>query len=155
MTSILTALVAIAGTLSGSLVTYLLQKRMSARAEQFAQSARLREERLSAYGEFAKAIMDYRHAEFARWEARHGQGGDRELQDARAVAHQKRAAAWHAFFTVQLLAGDAPLIGAAGNLLEITSDVHHASDEADLQHRGSLVRSELADFVALASRQLR
>ena len=68
---------------------------------------------------------------------------------------QKRAATWHAFFTVQLLAGDAPLIDAANNLLEITSDVHHASDESDLQHRGALVRAELADFVTLASAQLR
>lgn len=154
MASILTALVAIAGTLSGSLVTYLLQKRMSARTEQFARSARLREDRLSAYGEFAKAIMDYRHAEFARWEARHRQSADQPHQDARAAAHQKRAAAWHAFFTVQLLAGDAHLIGTASNLLEITSDVHHASDESDLQHRGSLVRAELADFVTLASKQV-
>lgn len=155
VTSILTAVVAIIGTLSGSLVTYMLQKRMSARAERFERSARLREERLSAYSEFAKAIMDYRHAEFARWEARHHRGGDPTPQEARAAAHQRRASAWHAFFTVQLLAGEEPLIDSASRLLDVTSNVHHASDEPDLQDRGSLVRAELTGFVTLAAEQLR
>lgn len=108
-----------------------------------------------AYGEFARSIMDYRRAEYARWEATREPSAGEVPQEARALAHQMRTTAWHAFFTVQLLADDQGLIDAAGNLLEITSDIHHASDESDLQHRGSLVRADLADFVAVASAQLR
>src|SRR5689334_10935454 len=69
----LTSLVAVAGTLLGSTLTYVFQRRTAGRAEQFARGERLRQERLSAYSAFAEAVMDYRHEELTVWLRRHGE----------------------------------------------------------------------------------
>lgn len=155
MDSFVAAAIAIFGTLAGSVVNHLLQNRSTSRAEAFARAERLREQRLSSYGEFAKVIMDYRRAEFARWDCAHRQLPELRQLDARAECHRIRASAWYALFQVDFLSDDRRLIDVASMLLEITAELHHAADEDDLRVRGARVREELRRFVEFGSAQVR
>ena len=58
MNAVLASLIAVAGTLLGSLSTYLFQRRNALRAETVARDERLRQEQLAACSEFAAAISE-------------------------------------------------------------------------------------------------
>ncbi|WP_369244380.1 hypothetical protein [Streptomyces sp. R41] len=155
MDTLVAAGLAIFGTLAGAVANHFLQSRVAHRAELFARSERLRQDRMLAYSDFAKAIMTYRRAEFARWEQRHANSPEPVLIEARSEAHRNRAVAWHAMFQLQLLADDPGLSSLANRLLDLTSDLHRALDEEDLQRRGSLIREELARLMGMAATGLR
>ncbi|MFD9407957.1 hypothetical protein ACFWBN_13215 [Streptomyces sp. NPDC059989] len=155
METLAAAGLAIFGTLAGAVAHHLLQSRVAHRAEVFARSERLRQDRMVAYGDFAKAIMSYRRAEFVRWEQLRAHSPEPDVREARSEAHLCRTVAWHAMFRLQLLADDPGLISLANRLLDITSDLHHAEDGEDLQRRGSLVREELARLMGMAADGLR
>jgi hypothetical protein len=60
MGAALASVIAVAGTLLGSVVTHVLQRRTAGHAERFARDERLRQERLTVYSVFAEAVMAYR-----------------------------------------------------------------------------------------------
>ncbi|MFE4969519.1 hypothetical protein [Streptomyces sp. NPDC056660] len=155
MDTLIAAIAAIFGTLAGSIVNHVLQGRSAFRAENFARSERVRQDRVQSYAEFGKAIMDYRRAEFARWEQRRDSVSSDAAWEARSEAHRNRGIAWHVLFQVQLLDDDPELIDSATRLLDITSDLHHAENSEDLVRRGSLVREELTHFMGIAANHLR
>lgn len=155
MDSFFAAAIAIFGTLAGSVMNHLLQNRSTSKADGFARAERLREQRLTVYGEFAKVIMEYRRAEFTRWDCAHQQLPEQRQLEARAESHRIRSSAWHSLYQVDFLSDDRRLIEVASMLLEITGDLHHAGDEEDLRVRGGLVREELRHFVEFGSAQVR
>ncbi|WP_051027586.1 hypothetical protein [Nocardia higoensis] len=63
----LTALIAVAGTLLGAIITHWFQRSAAERAAQHAVLERLRQDRLLAYSAFATAAMDYRRQQVDRW----------------------------------------------------------------------------------------
>lgn len=155
MVSLTAAVLAILGTLAGSVVNHVLQSRSAARAEVHARAARLREQRLAAYGDFARVIMEYRRAEFARWDCAHQQRPEPALQEARTESYRLRGEAWYALYRVGFLSDDARLVEAAEALVGLTAELHHATTEEDLRARGTRVRDELRRFVELGSGQVR
>ena len=67
MDAVMTSLIAVAGTLLGSLLTYLFQRRTALRTEAAARSERLRQEQLAACAGFAGAITELKRAVMASW----------------------------------------------------------------------------------------
>ncbi|RMI29323.1 hypothetical protein [Nocardia stercoris] len=59
----LTALIAVGGTLLGSIVTFGFQRLTADRTVRQGFRERLRQDRLSAYSAFAAVVMEYRHFE--------------------------------------------------------------------------------------------
>ena len=80
MNAVLVSLVAVAGTLLGSLSTYLFQRRIAMHAEAVARNERLRQDRLAACGTFAAAITDVKRAVITAWSRRNDH--DEEWQAA-------------------------------------------------------------------------
>jgi hypothetical protein len=109
----LASLIAVAGTLLGSLITYRFQRLSTDRAEAFARDERLREERLATYSAFAGAISDLRRAVITLWFRQRDKAEEREIAAAWVEADRLGAAAAHARFRVQLVAEDADLVALA------------------------------------------
>ena len=66
MAVVVTSLIAVAGTLMGSGLTYMFQRWNVGRAEEFARLDRLRQERMAAFSAFAGAVTDHRQVVPAR-----------------------------------------------------------------------------------------
>jgi hypothetical protein len=65
--SVLISLIAVAGTLLGSLTTYVFQRRTAAHVEAVGRRERLRQDRLVACGDFAAAVTEVKRAVITAW----------------------------------------------------------------------------------------
>jgi hypothetical protein len=150
MVALLTSAVAVAGTLLGAVVSYGLQRRVAERSERFSRAERLHQERLTAYSEFASAVMELRRVEFARTLAE-----ERAAPDVPAwvdESYQRLAAARSAMFRVQLLGNDTELSQVAEEVVRITSEIHHYGSDEDA--RGQMSWHTLEQFIELASSRI-
>lgn len=150
MVAVLTSAVAVAGTLLGALVSYGLQRRVAERSERFSRAERLHQERLTAYSQFASAIMELRRVEFARTLAEEQAAPD--LPAWVDESYQRLAAARSAMFRVQLLSNDTELSQLATEVVRITSEIHHYGSDQDA--RGQLSWHKLEQFMELASSKM-
>jgi hypothetical protein len=125
MQGILTAAVAVAGTLLGSAVTYWFQGKASKRAESFSFQQQLRAERVIAYSDFAGAISQFSTAQDHRWFRKKEDPDSHASFDARIERDKLGSNAYHALTRVQLL--------------------------ADIQHRAVMSSKALQDFIKIAS----
>jgi hypothetical protein len=67
MTSIVSAIIAVVGTLLGATTTYVFQRIDADRKDRIARNERFRQERLAVYTELAAAVTDLRRAAHDRW----------------------------------------------------------------------------------------
>jgi hypothetical protein len=155
MSGVFTSLIAVLGTLLGSIVTYTFQRRTTQRAEQFARHERLRQERMSAYTAFADAAMEYRHEELTRWLHTHGELTDPTQEKTWREQGRTRATAWQARYRVQLLTDDSTLVQRADKIIDAIANIHHAKNSADLQNHDTRTRKAIEDFVQAASAHIR
>jgi hypothetical protein len=130
---IVTSVVAVVGTLLGSLATHYFQRRNRLDAEHFERSERLRQERVSAYTAFGGALANLRRTSKDRWYAIHDKrdGADPEL--LRYETYRLYTTAQEALFRVQLITESA-------NLIELGRE---ALDEVD-RIKPNLGREEFA-----------
>lgn len=92
------SVIAVLGTLGGSIVSYWQQESSNKRAQAQARSERLRQERLAAYGTFAGAVMDLRGAQYDRANSRMPEEGQvRDRPRFIAESSRLRSVAWTAF----------------------------------------------------------
>jgi hypothetical protein len=107
---IVTSVVAVVGTLLGSLATHYFQRRNRADAERFERNERLRQERVSAYTAFGGALVNLRRTSKDRWYAIHDQrdGADPEL--LRYETYRLYTTAQESLFRVQLVTESSDLI---------------------------------------------
>lgn len=146
-----TAVVAVLGTLAGSLVTGMLQH-FSLRAARRAEAAEAwRREALAAVGDLAAALADHRRAMFLREDIRL-RGED--WTEARTESHRTRSAITIPLLSVQLLmpavAEDARVAVRAVYALRGA----HESGEAGLVARREHAIAMADEFVAAAGRHL-
>ncbi|HEY3631010.1 MAG TPA: hypothetical protein VGL21_08935 [Jatrophihabitantaceae bacterium] len=148
------AVIAVAGTLLGALVTYLFQQRAADRAERFASAERRRDERRDSYAAFAGACAHYRRSEMDRW---HRSAEDPESEKhsvAKEESYRLRSDATEALFRVQLVTKDAELCRAASDALQLVGQIHDATDAADCSERVRVARAAIDRFVHAASDSL-
>ncbi|NJP98788.1 hypothetical protein HCN51_56815 [Nonomuraea sp. FMUSA5-5] len=156
MQVVFAALIAIAGTLLGSLTTFLFQRWTVARTESFTRTERLRQERMKAYSAFAGAVLDLRVKQGARWGAkRRADASPEAYAEAKAIQNQSRAAAWQALCLVRLLTDDDEALRLAGAAMELAADIHTLVTLEELDKRMGEVRQAVDRFIDRAASLVR
>ncbi|GLY85785.1 hypothetical protein [Actinoallomurus iriomotensis] len=151
----LTSLVAVAGTLLGSALTYVFQRRTAGRAEQFARDERLRQERLSAYSAFAEAVMEYRHEELKVWLHQRGELTHPLPERFEVEQGRLRSVALRAKYRVQLLADGRGLMELADQSIDAVADIHRAKDATELMEHGERTEQRVEGFIRAAAAEVR
>lgn len=151
MQGLLTGLFAVVGTLVGSVVTYLLQRRNTEHAERSAREQRLWQERLQAYSAFAEATIEFRRSQYDRWHRHNEDPSSPAYVDARTESYRLKAVARQAMFRVKLLSNDGALIVQTDEIMKITEELHHAPDSSDLETRGDQTQHIVNKFISAAS----
>ncbi|WP_234544598.1 hypothetical protein [Streptomyces shenzhenensis] len=151
MDGVISALIAIAGTLLGSALTYAFQRNASARDQLFASQQQLRSDRMNVYSDFAGALTEFRRGQQDRWHRRSEDPDGPAFIEARTEAYRLRGIALHALFRVQLIASARALIDTAQDAYALTSALHKAADKTELSDLGAQAREVLERFVKLAS----
>ena len=150
-TAIIGGLLAILGAAAGSALTYLLQRKMAVRAEEFAVAERVRAERMAAFSSFASAAMEARRAQVNRWYQRRDAGRDSDAyRTAKAESHRYRAAASQALFRAQLVSDSEELSNRATKVLEGIGDLHKAQTKDDLDQEADKWRDGVGLYVKAA-----
>ncbi|WP_144120335.1 hypothetical protein [Catellatospora sichuanensis] len=155
MEAALVALIAVAGTLLGSVVAHLLQRRQMNWRDAVEATGRLRDLHLNTYSSLAEAATAFRGAQIQRWLAgeRHGKDSD-QYASAKAEAFRVRVAARGAMFKVRMVALDEEVARLAAELVDHASFIHDADSREDLQLRADRSRQVHDDFISAAARQI-
>jgi len=152
---VLSAVVAVAGTLLGSIATYVFQRSFAERQERASRAERYRAERLAVYTEFAAAATDLRRAAYDRWHRYQEQPESDAFTAARDEYYRVYAEARNAQLKLRLLTGDQELVQLAHDAVERATEIKDAGTEPERAERGVRAKDALDAFVATASAQLR
>lgn len=155
MDVVLSAAVAVAGTLMGCLLTHVLQARAAERQAKFLRRERMRNELLVAFHSLAEALHNLRRAEHDRWSHERGSKAEEVTTAARERAVQLRPAAWAALAHLQLLVEDLELLEAARTAYQLTRSLHGAHDVGDLTARDEAVRTAIDVYLGRAAAHLK
>ncbi len=150
MAAAVAAIIAVAGTLLGSALTYIFQLRASQQAEASAFQRELRAERTSAYSAFLAAVTEWKNAQIDWYSHRNDSGGDIR-QAARIESYRLKGVAQAALSRVQLVAGDRALVIAADQAFELTRPIHDAQNGDELQEKAGRAEQAVNSFIALAA----
>ncbi|WP_125502964.1 MULTISPECIES: hypothetical protein [unclassified Streptomyces] len=151
----MSALIAVFGTLAGVVVTNTAQNKRAQRAEEVALRERLRQERITAYAEFARAVMEFRSSQYRRWRKRQAEPDDEPYEAVRYESHQQRAQAWHALYRVRLVAGEARDLVELGTIaMDLATRIDEAAGVEELRSVGGRTRSAVEEFIDRASVQV-
>lgn len=148
------SVIAVAGTLLGSALTYVFQRLGAGRQREVDFGLQLRAERLAAYGAFVTALSEFRRGQLDWYNRRLEDPAGAAAAAARAESYRLRGVVMSALAQVQLVARDPGLTAAAAAALDVTRRVHDAEDSAA---RVALETASLKSqdaFVALASAEV-
>lgn len=156
MEVVATSLIAVLGTLLGSSLTYLFQRRTTLRAEQFTRSERLRQERIDAYCAYGGALANYRRGQMDYWFAQHdGRRTEGEpLHEMRRAVQRLRTAAMEAMFRAELLTHSTALEALGRQALKAIDRIPDARSREELEPIRTASRNVIYDFVAAARRHI-
>jgi hypothetical protein len=146
------AIIAVVGTLLGSLAGFLFQRRNAIEASRRDRSEKLRQERVAAYSAYGGALAVFRRSQLDRWFAHHDRRAD--AGDTVRESRRRRDAAREAFFRVQLLAGSAEVIGAGERALAAMDQIDKAEDGAALGRIRDHTYAVTQEFMNLARKEL-
>jgi hypothetical protein len=148
--TILTSVIAVLGTLLGSVVAHAFQQRSTRHAQQHERAERRREERLTAFGTYAGLLVDFRQAMLHHWFCVH-EGKDAEQETTlRARSFELRSDTQHALFQLQLLVEEPDLTAAAITAFTEIGKLDRPTRRADLITRRDTTRALIDDFVRAA-----
>ncbi|MEV7021922.1 hypothetical protein [Kitasatospora sp. NPDC093558] len=150
MNAIVTSIIAVLGTLMGSTVTHVFQRRAALRAERNAGLERGRQERLEVFGAYAGTLVQFRQAALHHWFCVH-EGRDAEDEvELRRRSFETRSGAQQALFQLQLITDEPELLAAAGEAFERIGGIDRAEDRPDVTDRRDGSREAIDAFVAMA-----
>ncbi|MEV5570537.1 hypothetical protein AB0L06_10825 [Spirillospora sp. NPDC052269] len=152
MGAAVTSLIAVVGTLLGSLVTYSFQRRISERTEKFSLERQLREQQVSVLSEFARAVADYRGGQTDLWHRANENAGSAAHEEARLRSHRLRAVVNQELYRLKILVSDPALTQAAEAALASIWNLPDHEDRRSFED-GRLQSSHAIDqYVQLANR---
>jgi hypothetical protein len=154
MQGAVTAVIAVAGTLLGSSITYLFQRMTAQRAETFSFQQQLRSERMVVYSDFAKVVKEYQRAQDRRWFLNREGSKAKDAYEAFMKALDLGSSGQHALFRVELVADSAELIEKARHAYWLVNKLREASTADDLGSREDTAEEALGDFISLAKRDI-
>ncbi|MBO1331301.1 hypothetical protein [Streptomyces sp. VRA16 Mangrove soil] len=149
------ALIAVLGTLLGSVVTHYFQGRATVRSAELARAEQLRQERISTYSAFAGALHDYRRSQNDRWFRAHENAPDAVVEASRFTSYEGRITARSALTRVQLICDDRRMRQLAEEAFEFVNCLHEATDAADRDRRSRQAKQALEAFVTAAAPTVR
>jgi hypothetical protein len=155
MSSTVSAMVAVAGTLLGSVATYLFQRNAFDRQTRVARDERYRSERLAAYAEFAAAATDLRRAAYDRWHRYQEEPSGNAFFAARDEYYKLYAEARNSQLKLRLLTDHRDLAELGYQAVELATDIKDADSEPERARRGENAKVALDNFVEAASADLR
>ncbi|OEJ27397.1 hypothetical protein AR457_25995 [Streptomyces agglomeratus] len=150
-----TALIAVIGTLLGSVATHLFQRQAADRTAALARAEQLRQERISAYSAFAGALVDYRRAQNDRWHRKAEAPDSADAKNSRLDSYPLRSSARQALIRVQLVCADREAVRLAQDALEFTHSMHGAADEPERARRSEQAKEALDGFIDAAAPSVR
>ncbi|MCK1796747.1 hypothetical protein MTQ01_12110 [Streptomyces sp. XM4193] len=152
----ITAVIAVAGTLAGGVLSHLLQSRATAAANRETREERRREERLEACVRYAAAVYDCRRLMSYRWYRSNGRGGSEDPSEVSSQAFDVRTTMMERLTRVQLLVVDDELRAAADAAAEAVAELYEKDTPAE-EFRAARDRSLRAHdrFVRAAAAHLR
>ncbi|RAG83144.1 hypothetical protein DN069_23870 [Streptacidiphilus pinicola] len=148
----LATIIAVLGTLSGSIVTGVFQHMASGRAERVAAAAQLRRDRLEAIAQLAAVGADYRRIMRRRGQARLSQASRARQEDLRQESHVIRSALTQPMTVLQALIPDSQVHAAAKAMVQAAYDIRDTSDFDALNTAQEAARAAHNDFVDAATR---
>ncbi|MYT71777.1 MULTISPECIES: hypothetical protein [unclassified Streptomyces] len=149
------ALIAVLGTLLGSVVTHFFQGRATVRSAELARAEQVRQERISSYSAFAGALHDYRRSQNDRWFRSHENAPEAVVDASRFTSYESRITARSALTRVQLICDDTRLRQLAEEAFEFVNCLHEATDAADRDRRSLQSKRTLDAFVSAAAPTVR
>ncbi|MFD5635231.1 hypothetical protein ACFWJM_13980 [Streptomyces sp. NPDC127077] len=155
MDSAISALVAVLGTLLGSTVAYLFQRKSAERTESFTHRQQLRAERMAVYSDFAGAVTEFRRSQYDRWHRKNEDPDSTDSSEARLESYRLKGVAQHELFRVRLIASSTAVAEGARNAFEAASQLHDASSKTELRGNGNEAKEILERFISLASNDVR
>lgn len=160
MQVILTSIVAVAGTLLGSCLTYFLQRQIGEETSVREPREERRRELLEAVDGYSLAVTRLRRAEHDRAKKRLNKAAADVREDARQETYRLRSDAWSAYYRLRLRADphvlDDEFLSEAEGIIELTRQITaHTATEAEMAERSSLANKALKAFVDLAGQRIR
>ncbi|MEU8252123.1 hypothetical protein [Nonomuraea sp. NPDC048916] len=155
MQAILTALIAVGGTLLGSFMTYTFQRHTTSRTERFTRAERLRQERMVVYSAFAGAVLEFRYAQRERIEKRRTSHNMPDYQEAKAESYRRRAAAWQALYRVRLVCDEPQVIILADKAMDLTASMDDLDTREEVMARTTEIRKSVEEFISASSSHVR
>jgi hypothetical protein len=155
MSSVVSAVVAVIGTLLGATATYVFQRIDADHKDRSLRGERFRQERLAVYTEFAGAVTDLRLAAYDRWHRYQEDPNSTAYAAARDEYWKLYAVARNVQLKLRLLTDDTNLVRLVHEAVERASEIKDADAEPERQHRGEQAKRALDDFIWAASCRLR
>lgn len=159
MQPVLASIVAVAGTLLGSCLTYLFQRRTTERTTLEARRERRRQEFAEAVADYASKATALRRAEFNRGKKRISHAAPEAREEARQESYRLRAETISAYYLVRLYAdpdADQDLVRDAEDVIELSGHISadpETENEMDELYRAAT--NALEKVVDAASGRLR
>ncbi|MET9517238.1 hypothetical protein [Streptomyces sp. NPDC002994] len=150
-----TALIAVIGTLLGSVATHFFQRQTAERAAALTRAEQLRQERISTYSAFAGALVDYRRAQNDRWHRRAEAPDSADARNSRLDSYAQRSAARQALIRVQLICADSQVVQLALTAFDFVHCMHEATDASERARRSAEADDALARFIEAAAPSVR
>ncbi|MGO4749799.1 hypothetical protein AB4212_14445 [Streptomyces sp. 2MCAF27] len=155
MEAVLASFIAVLGTVLGSGVTHVFQRRTTERGEHFARAEKLRQERIDAYCAYAGALLNYRRVLVQRWFVTHENRPDEDTPELQEHVYELRYAAQEAMFRVQMISDDPALVELSERIMEHVTELHRAEDRDRLNDIRERSRQGVRDFIAAATPHVR
>ena len=152
----ITAVIAVAGTLAGGVLTHVLQRRATEAANKEAREERRREERLEACARYAAAVYDCGRLMNYRWYRHNSRGGNEDPSEVSSQAFDVRSTMMEQLTRVQLLVDDEELKAAAEAAAESVAELYEKhTPHAEFRAARDRSKDAHAHFVRKAAEVLR
>lgn len=150
------ALIAVAGTLSGAVLTYIFGWRSALRAERIVHRQQVRADRISAYLAFAEAVTEYRRIAYDRWHRQEDESDQEVAAEVSVEYYRCRSVAEHGLLRIKLVAAEPrSIVVVASEALDSTSRIRRAEDAGRMTELGNNAARKLDAFIAAAADQVR
>jgi hypothetical protein len=118
--TLVTAALAIVGTLLGSIVSGRFQERAAERSVRVSHGEAIRRDRLEAVPALACAVSDHRRAMWMRGDAVLKQAGSERIEALRGESHMTRSAVTRPLVALRVLIEDQAVRAAADEMVTLT-----------------------------------
>ncbi|MFJ1458669.1 hypothetical protein [Nocardia sp. N2S4-5] len=155
MTAVITALIAVAGTLLGSTATFLIQRSTAARGAADSFAEQLRRDRLEAFHAVSVAATKFRHGQIERWYLiQEGDPDAEALQAAKRHCYQLRTDLRDALLKVELVIDDPRLQELGVAVIDAIRQIHRATTLSEHVECTTKASNAIRAFVKHASMQI-